>query len=207
MRPLIFILALSILSCGQSDTKQKELDLKEKELALKEKELALKEKDSNQDTPVQSAYSQDEIVSDPEKIISEIKAEFSRINSLSLTKKSFDWECEDGHMSGKTVYYFDKNSIVKVSLEEGTDHHESTTEHYYKDGKFIFSYAVLKTFPITGPGTKTEYRTYVNNDRVIRFLENQATKKPEKMEIDNASTEYKVLQAYTNKNFTGVLCD
>jgi len=35
-----------IASCGQSDTKQKELELKERELALKEKELAMKEKDT-----------------------------------------------------------------------------------------------------------------------------------------------------------------
>ena len=37
--------AIFITSCGQSDTKQKELELEERELALKEKELALKEKD------------------------------------------------------------------------------------------------------------------------------------------------------------------
>ena len=34
------------MSCGQNDTKQKELELKERELALKEKEFALKQKDS-----------------------------------------------------------------------------------------------------------------------------------------------------------------
>ncbi len=45
MRLLIFILAITISSCGQSDSKQKELDLKEKELNLKEKELTL-QKDS-----------------------------------------------------------------------------------------------------------------------------------------------------------------
>lgn len=38
------IVTLLIVSCGQSNTKQKELELKEKELALKEKELALQEK-------------------------------------------------------------------------------------------------------------------------------------------------------------------
>lgn len=34
------------MSCGQNDTKQKELELKERELALKEKELELKYNDS-----------------------------------------------------------------------------------------------------------------------------------------------------------------
>ncbi|MBL0202341.1 MAG: hypothetical protein IPP81_19950 [Chitinophagaceae bacterium] len=49
MRYFIKILTLTILitSCGQTDTKQKELELKERELALKELELVLKEKDTN----------------------------------------------------------------------------------------------------------------------------------------------------------------
>lgn len=48
MRQIIFILTISlfIMSCGQNDTKQRELELKERELALKEKELSLKYNDS-----------------------------------------------------------------------------------------------------------------------------------------------------------------
>ena len=48
MRQIIFLLTVSLLviSCGQNDTKKKELELKEKELVLKEKELNLREKDS-----------------------------------------------------------------------------------------------------------------------------------------------------------------
>ena len=48
MKQFIFILTLGllILSCNQSDSKQKELELREREIALKEKELSLKEKDS-----------------------------------------------------------------------------------------------------------------------------------------------------------------
>jgi len=48
MRHNIFILCIItlLLSCGQSDTKQKELELREREVALKEKELALKESDT-----------------------------------------------------------------------------------------------------------------------------------------------------------------
>jgi len=49
MRHIIFLLTISlfIISCGQTDTKQKELELKEKELALKEKELDIKQKELN----------------------------------------------------------------------------------------------------------------------------------------------------------------
>lgn len=47
---IIICLSSFVISCGQSDNKQKELELKEKELALKEKELALKEKELQQDS-------------------------------------------------------------------------------------------------------------------------------------------------------------
>ena len=52
MRHIILGLAVSLvlLSCGQNDTKQKELELKERELALKEKELQLKENTNLKDT-------------------------------------------------------------------------------------------------------------------------------------------------------------
>lgn len=47
MKYLFIIFTFALLSCGQNETKQKELELKERELALKEKELVLREKDSS----------------------------------------------------------------------------------------------------------------------------------------------------------------
>ncbi|MBL0202167.1 MAG: hypothetical protein IPP81_19025 [Chitinophagaceae bacterium] len=44
MKILLFIFTFALFSCGQTDTKQKELELKERELALKEKEFTLKQK-------------------------------------------------------------------------------------------------------------------------------------------------------------------
>jgi len=46
---LTSVLAILLFACGQSDTKQKELELKERELALKEKELQNKEAALNSD--------------------------------------------------------------------------------------------------------------------------------------------------------------
>jgi hypothetical protein len=62
----IFALSFLIASCGQDDTKQKELELKERELALRERELLLKTKDtaaakieSTKDMQVQQATKAD----------------------------------------------------------------------------------------------------------------------------------------------------
>src|ERR1035437_9179840 len=51
---LIPLFVLLLISCGQNDTKQKELELKERELALKEKELASKENASSSKIPSDS---------------------------------------------------------------------------------------------------------------------------------------------------------
>jgi hypothetical protein len=60
MRHIIITLVAvtSLLSCGQNDTKQKELELKEKKLALKEKELQLKEKSITSDSSSSTSTSQ-----------------------------------------------------------------------------------------------------------------------------------------------------
>ena len=47
MRHIILLVAIAVLfSCGQNESKQKELELKEREIELKEKELALKYNDT-----------------------------------------------------------------------------------------------------------------------------------------------------------------
>jgi hypothetical protein len=47
---ILLVVVVTLYSCGQNDTKQKELELKERELALKEKELELKDKEVKTDS-------------------------------------------------------------------------------------------------------------------------------------------------------------
>jgi hypothetical protein len=42
----LLVVVTTSFSCGQNDTKQKELEVKKREIALKEKEFELKHKDS-----------------------------------------------------------------------------------------------------------------------------------------------------------------
>lgn len=60
MRQITFILTISlfIMSCGQNETKQKELELKERELALKEKEFALRDTAKNNKIKIDSLTNQ-----------------------------------------------------------------------------------------------------------------------------------------------------
>ena len=104
MRHIIFTLAVvTLLSCGQSDTKQKELELKERELALKEKEIALKEKDSsNLKMPVQNSNKKDtaiEIKKIPvdTKILTLMSPEYSFGDLPHLSFKDFTTRIEEAY--------------------------------------------------------------------------------------------------------------
>ena len=122
MRHFIFLIAITtLLSCGQNDTKQKELELKEKELALKEKELNLREKDTvKTNTTVDTAKKNlnQEVTSQP----------------LVLTPLKIDGDI--GHVTfsqnNKTVFYFDaKSKKGKINLN-GADYILTKMEGSYK---------------------------------------------------------------------------
>lgn len=196
-------MALLAMSCGQNDTKKKELELKEKELALKEKELELKEKGSKPDTVTQiSASPQTLNSSNTEEIILEIRAAVQKINSFSLSKKSFnanDYVTID--------YYLHDNEIVKIIVREGTEHHYGTRELYYDAGKFIFSYYDRTDTPFDGPEINTKHRIYAKDDKIIRTMENKNITKSERKVLTPSSVEYKILKAYSSKNFEEVLVE
>lgn len=138
--------------------------------------------------------------SNPEEIILEIRNDVQKINSLSLSKKSFnanDYVTID--------YYLHNNEMVKIIVKEGTDHHYGTRELYYNAGKFIFSYYDRTDTPFDGPEIKTEYRTYAKNDKIIRTMENKNITKSERKVLTPNSVEYKIFKAYSSKNFETVL--
>lgn len=222
---LTLSLAVFIISCGQNDNTQKEFELKERELALKEKEFELKEKNSKPDTSAQTANTiQTASSSKPEEIVSNINTEIQRINSLSLTKKTFklkDGVCES--FNGFTIDYFMyNNEIVKITTLQDYAEQEGGAEsmmyltkekyiYYYQEGKFIFNHQVLEV-AMGEPGgkfepTKSEFRRYAKNDKIIHVQGDKSISKFGKKELTPSSKEYKILNAYTTKNFATALCE
>ncbi len=109
MRHIIFLLTISlfVMSCGQNDTKQKELELKEKELALKQKELELKEKEVKTDT--------NSVIAQPSN-----KANSNTITSGIYTvkpDKSFFYNSADRSTIRKG--YMVKGDIVNIQKVDG----------------------------------------------------------------------------------------
>lgn len=120
MRHIIFILTLTslLLSCGQTDTKQKELELKERELALKEKEFAFKEKDTSNFKTVRP---------DTVKIIASLNdGKIQEVKSQNQSNISSNVNCKvilknlipDENGSKRGDIYFNINSIDYLAQKD-----------------------------------------------------------------------------------------
>ncbi len=181
--------------------------MKRRELALEKKESELRKKELKQDSVVQVANSGKSNTSNPEEAVLEIRAEFKRINSLPLTKRSFNYEAPGCANEGFIEYYLDGNEVVKIVEGGWIGDGNWTSEYYYKDGKFFFSHEVFAGGPANGPETRTEYRTYVKNNRIVRKMENKNIIDVDRGELTPSSKEYRILKAYTKRDFVKVLCD
>ena len=204
MRYIIFLLTFScfLISCRQNDTKQKELELKEKEIALKQKEIDLKEKQISSDTSVKKIAPTN--TATVEQIVLDIRSEFKRINSLRLTSKKYKFVCDT---DGTITYYTDNGKVVKIAIDWGfIGDGSSTSEYYYKDDKLIFIYETYIGGPANRPETKIEYRTYVNNDKTIKYIENQKVLRCTTCQFNTSSREYKVLKTFNTNNIKSALC-
>lgn len=143
----------------------------------------------------------------PASAIKEIRAEYTRINALPLTKERFNWEADGCVEGGVITYFFHDGKILKVVESGAIGDGSWVTEYYYKNGRFIFSYDVLIGGPAEGPETKKELRTYVSNDTVVQSLENKTIIEPIEKVLSATSKPYKILKAYQTKDFEAALCN
>lgn len=204
MRCFIVIATFVFLipSCISNDSKQKEAALKEKVISPEKNNPKINGESLKQDTNLQLLDTQN-----PEEIVLEIRAETKRINSLPLTNKTFKWEADACANDGIINYFLNHNQIVKVVEDGSIGDGGWTTEYYYKDDKFIFSYEIFIGGPASGPEKTTEFRTYVKDDLIIRTMENKTITNPDKKVLTNSSKEYKILKAFTTKDFETALCE
>lgn len=159
-------------------------------------------------TPADSSTTQDTVVSDtapPRTPIDLIKKEVARINNANFPSKRHDFMCDE---KAYVVYHYDGKDIAKVTIDWGTvgdAYHRE--EFYYKDGKLIFEYDLLEgagAYP--GGDKKLERRHYVENDKVMRYLEGQTEKPCEYCDYKKSSVAYRALAADASKDYKGELC-
>lgn len=120
---LIICITVLVLSCGQTDTKQKELELKERELALKEKEFASKQNDTSHLIPAtQEAKKNDTVpvikkAPADGKVMTMIFEEYSEGDYPHLifkdisTKEEYDFRfISDNNLSGAKILLDDNDA-------------------------------------------------------------------------------------------------
>jgi len=140
-----------------------------------------------------------------EEIVAAIRKEFHRINSSKLTSKTFSWE-NSGCGHGTLTYFLLNNEIVKT-VEHGSADGFWTKESYYQHGKFIFQYLHEESHPIAGPDSEIlELRTYVHNDRVVRYMADTDIVPCVTCSYGPNSSEYLLLDAYETGNIDDAIC-
>lgn len=140
--------------------------------------------------------------------ITAIRAAYQKINTSSLTKEIFKYEADGCVNDGEVTYFLNpQKEIVKI-IESGNIGDGSwSREFYFQSGKFFFCYEMIVGGPAAGPEMKNEYRTYVKNDQVLRYMENKKVVTPGDKSTEALTVSYKLMKAHTTKNFAEILCN
>lgn len=137
--------------------------------------------------------------------IQSIRKKVERINTIDLHKKHFEFMCDEKMM---VDYFYEDNKIVKIAVDFGTVGDVYAKEgYYYNNGKLIFIYEFVEGGPACeGCWETNEYRSYIVNDKTIKYLKNTTEEKCKKCKFGNYSRHYKLLEAKTEKEVKAILC-
>ncbi|MDF2193227.1 hypothetical protein [Paraflavitalea sp. CAU 1676] len=140
-----------------------------------------------------------------DEIVLAIRKEFQRINNSRLVRKTFEWESA-GCGKGTLTYYLLNNEIVKT-VEKGTADGFWTKETYYQKGNLIFQYLHEESHLITSSENEiVEYRTYVYQDKVIRYMADKDVLPCINCSYTKNAPEYKLLDAYHTGDIDAAIC-
>lgn len=142
-----------------------------------------------------------------EASVAAIRAEFKRINAMALTTEEFQYDSAGCTEEGVVTYFIENQGIVKIVESGAIGDGSWTREFYYQSGKFIFCYEMIVGGPAEGPETKSEYRTYVKDDQVVRYMEDKKIIAADTKARAQVLTAYELIKAYTTKEFAKALCE
>ena len=135
-----------------------------------------------------------------------IKANVAEINTgTSLSKKSYTFPCDE---TIKIDYYYNGANIFKTAVDYGTvgDHYQKK-EFYYQNNRLIFYHDFVEGGPACeGCEMKLEKRWYLDNDKVIKYTENNEAKQCETCVFSANSLPYAILRGFKTGSFENILC-
>lgn len=140
----------------------------------------------------------------PDPIVT-IRKKVEHINTTTLTKKHVEFMCDEQTM---VDFYTENGKIVKISIDFGTVGDVYAKEDYYYDeAKLIFFYEFVEGGPACEGCIKTnEYRSYIKDDKVIKYLKDKDQQQCRKCEFGPSSRQYKLLTARTPAEIKQIIC-
>lgn len=152
------------------------------------------------DTP--TAFADTSTITDP---IIFIRQKVEGINTTQLEKKHHEFMCDEKMM---VDYFYRNGELVKISIDFGTVGDVYAKEDYYYDaGKLIFKYEFVEGGPACDNCIKkNEYRSYIKNNKVIKYLKDKSATSCRTCEFSASSKENKLLKTITTAEVKKVLC-
>lgn len=137
--------------------------------------------------------------------VNTIRKEYQRINSAKLQKREIRYKNNCGVKNATITIYSENGVIVKITDNGNGDDHLAEAkwnyEIYYKNGKLIFSYKWIKgSDEMTGDSYIDEERSYIDNDRVIKVIENGKTQYPSNKRIESNDFRYQLKHVQTKSD-------
>lgn len=136
--------------------------------------------------------------------IAAIRAAYNRINAAPLDTVSYTFQCDE---KATVIVYKSEGEVVKVRVDWGWVGDAATvTEYYYQNRQLVFRYVRSVGGAAAGPAAVSEARTYVKDNKVIRYLQGGREVRCEECRFDASAKEYAVLQANTDDEMRVALC-
>ena len=135
-----------------------------------------------------------------------IREVINGINTETPTKKHFEFVCDE---KMQVDYFFRGDEIVKIAVDFGTvGDVYAKEEYYYHAGELIFKYEFVEGGPACeGCSSTNEYRSYIRNNNVIRYLKNKAEEKCRTCSFSARSKPYRLLNVSTPEEIRKVFCN
>lgn len=203
MKAYLLLCFVALISCNSSpNSSSKNSNISDSTDKITESSIA----DSSQiklEKPIKEDSSGVDQQADP---IAFIREHVSRINTISMEMKYFEYMCDE---MTKLNYFYEDGEIRKIAVDYGAVGDVASTEdYYYQNGKLIFIYKVHELLmPCNGCDQVKEYRLYINKDKVIRSLEDKENYRCTVCSFNTSSKAYKLLKAKTSEDMKAILCN
>lgn len=148
--------------------------------------------------------------------VNDIKKEYAIVQRKLINKEldsvSFNYDCEKNGTSGEVTYFSEKNTLKVIKHSYGEYSHFGATEMYYIANNIPFFIFIEEGYWSFDGGTSdepqtkdeiTEHRIYLNNNKVIEYLEKKyEIKSRYKTNVNPDNISNKKINSNANKELT-----